>query len=73
MQVCTVFVDVDDTLMRSVGGKRIPIPGVIAKVRQLKAGGACLYLWSSGGEAYARASAAELGSGERLHRVSAEA
>jgi beta-phosphoglucomutase-like phosphatase (HAD superfamily) len=56
-----VFVDVDDTLVRSVGTKRIPIPGVIKVVRQLKAEGIILYCWSSGGSDYARASAKEFG------------
>jgi hydroxymethylpyrimidine pyrophosphatase-like HAD family hydrolase len=44
-----VFVDVDDTLVRSVGAKRIRMPGVVAAVRKLHAEGAQLYLWSSGG------------------------
>jgi phosphoserine phosphatase len=56
-----VFIDVDDTLVRSVGTKRIPIPAVIARVRRLKREGAILYLWSSGGAEYCKASAAELG------------
>jgi hydroxymethylpyrimidine pyrophosphatase-like HAD family hydrolase len=56
-----VFVDVDDTLVRSVGTKRIPIPSVINRVKQLKAEGAELYLWSTGGAEYARSSARELG------------
>jgi cation transport ATPase len=56
-----IFVDVDDTLVRSVGAKRIPMPHVIAAVRGLAAQGASLYLWSSGGAAYARATAVELG------------
>lgn len=56
-----VFVDVDDTLVRSVGAKRIPMPGVVAAVRKLHEQGAELYLWSSGGGEYARASASELG------------
>ena len=56
-----VFVDVDDTLVRSVGTKRIPMPPVIASVRELHQQGVALYLWSSGGADYARASAAELG------------
>jgi len=30
-----VFVDVDDTLVRSVGTKRIPMPAVIAEVKRL--------------------------------------
>jgi cation transport ATPase len=56
-----VYVDVDDTLVRSVGTKRIPIPRAIERVRGLFAQGAVLYLWSTGGADYARASAAELG------------
>ncbi len=56
-----ILVDVDDTLVRSVGTKRIPIPSVIKVVRQLKAQGAVLYCWSSGGSNYAHASAKEFG------------
>jgi predicted HAD superfamily phosphohydrolase YqeG len=56
-----VFVDVDDTLVRSVGTKRIPMTSVIARVRELHAAGVALYLWSSGGADYARSSAVELG------------
>lgn len=59
-----VFVDVDDTLVRSVGAKRIPMPRVIERVRGLHAEGATLYLWSTGGAEYARATAAELGISE---------
>jgi cation transport ATPase len=56
-----VFVDVDDTLVRSVGTKRIPMPSVVASVRALHESGAEVYLWSSGGAEYARMSARELG------------
>lgn len=56
-----VFIDVDDTLVRSVGAKRFPIPSVVASVRDLYKKGVQLYLWSSGGAEYARASAIELG------------
>ena len=55
-----IFVDVDDTLIRSVGARRIPMPGVVAKVRALYEDGAEMYLWSSGGAEYARSSAKEL-------------
>lgn len=55
-----IFVDVDDTLIRSVGTKRIPMPSVVTRVRELHAAGAEIYLWSSGGAEYARASAIEL-------------
>lgn len=61
MRQRVVFVDVDDTLIRSVGNKRIPMPAVVARVRQMHADGMALYLWSSGGADYARASAVELG------------
>jgi len=56
-----IYVDVDDTLVRSVGTKRIAIPSVIQHVRDLHANGAILYCWSAGGADYARASAEEFG------------
>ena len=56
-----VYVDVDDTLVRWVGTKRIPIPRVIERVRSLHAGGAALYLWSTGGADYAQSVASDLG------------
>lgn len=56
-----VFVDVDDTLVRSAGSKRIPISSVIERVRQLHAAGVVLYCWSTGGDQYARRSAVQLG------------
>lgn len=61
MRQNVIFVDVDDTLVRQAGSKRIPMPSVIARVRELHAQGSLLYLWSSGGADYARASAVELG------------
>jgi cation transport ATPase len=56
-----VYVHVDDTLVRSAGTKRIPIPTSVAKVRALHAAGATMYLWSAGGADYARTTATELG------------
>ena len=56
-----IYVDVDDTFVRSYGTKRIPMPAVIGHIRTLFAQGAELYCWSSGGAAYARASAEEFG------------
>ncbi len=55
-----VYVDVDDTFVRSVGTKRIPIPAVIKHIRQLKRAGAVLYCWSSGGAVYAQHRAEEV-------------
>lgn len=56
-----VFVDVDDTLVRTIGHKRIPMPSVIARIRELSRAEVEMYLWSSGGAEYARSSAVELG------------
>jgi phosphoglycolate phosphatase-like HAD superfamily hydrolase len=55
------YIDVDDTLVRSTGTKRIPILSVVAHVRALKNDGWELYCWSSGGSDYANATARELG------------
>jgi predicted HAD superfamily phosphohydrolase YqeG len=59
-----VYVDVDDTLVRWAGTKRIPIPRVIDRVRALHTDGAAIYLWSTGGAEYARSVAAALGIAE---------
>lgn len=56
-----VFVDVDDTLVRSAGTKRIPIPSVIKHIRELHAQGAVFYCSCAGGAEYAQRSAEELG------------
>lgn len=56
-----IFVDVDDTLVRSFGSKRIPMTHVADHVRALHESEAELYCWSSGGGEYARRSAEELG------------
>src|SRR5215471_13574133 len=56
-----VYVDVDDTLVRSAGSKRIPMTRVVAHVRALFRNGVALYAWSSGGADYARTSTRELG------------
>jgi len=61
MKEHVVYVDVDDTLVRSAGTKRIPMPSVVAEVRKLKQNGAVLYLWSTAGAQYAQATAVELG------------
>ena len=61
MRQRVIFVDVDDTLIRSAGSKRMPVPSVVARVRELHQLGMALYLWSSGGAEYARSSAVELG------------
>ena len=56
-----VFVDVDDTFVRSLGNTRIPIPNTINRIKELHAEGVELYCWSSGGGMYARESAEEFG------------
>ena len=60
-----IYVDVDDTFVRSYGAKRIPIPAVLDHLRMLRQqGGVELYCWSSGGAEYARESAFEFGVGD---------
>jgi hypothetical protein len=54
-----IYVDIDDTLIRSIGSKRIPITAAINHVRSLHADGAHLYCWSTGGN-YAHTIAKEL-------------
>ena len=56
-----IYVDVDDTFVRNVGTKRIPMPTTIRHVRALKVHDRALGCWSSGGADYARNSAAEFG------------
>jgi len=56
-----IFVDVDDTFVRSFGTKRIPIPATIEHLKTLKKQGANIYCWSSGGADYAQKSATEFG------------
>jgi len=56
-----VYVDVDDTLIRTAGNKRIPVSHVSEHVRMLAAAGAELYCWSTGGGPYAQSVAQELG------------
>lgn len=61
MQKLVIYVDVDDTLIRTVGSKRIPIPRCADYVRKQFSDGNTLYCWSRGGGDYAREVAAELG------------
>ena len=56
-----IYVDIDDTLVRSYSSKRIPIIATIEHIKELKKQGAILYCWSSGGADYARNTAEELG------------
>ena len=56
-----IYIDVDDTFVRSFGTKRIPMTEVIDKIKTLKIQGAKLYCWSSGSAVDARDSAQEFG------------
>lgn len=59
--ILTIYVDVDDTFVRTTGDRRIPIPAVIRHIRYLKENDVQLFCWSSGGAAYAQSSAQEFG------------
>ena len=61
MSAVIIYVDVDDTFVRSHGTKHMPMPAVIRYIRDLHQQGAALYCWSSGGADYARESAEEFG------------
>lgn len=56
-----IYVDVDDTFVRTYGEKRIVIPHMIDYIRNQAKSGKTMYCWSSGGAAYARESAFEFG------------
>jgi hypothetical protein len=56
-----VYVDVDETLIRSAGTKRMPIPSVVAHVKELAKANTELYCWSTAGAEYERSTARELG------------
>lgn len=56
-----IFVDVDDTLIRSFGTKQIPIPNAIQFVREMFDAGHQLYCWSRGGSNYSQEIATKLG------------
>ena len=60
-QPVVVYVDVDDTLVRWAGTKRLPVGDVARRLRNWAAEGAVLYCWSRGGADYARRIAADLG------------
>jgi hypothetical protein len=60
-QRLVVYVDVDDTLVRSAGTKAMPIPSMVEHTKILAAEGAELYCWSTAGADYARSVAQQLG------------
>ena len=55
------YVDVDDTLLRTSGSTKIPMPHVVEHIRTLHEDGVELYCWSAGGGDYARECARFLG------------
>ena len=56
-----IFIDVDDTLIRTVGSTQIPIPSSIDYVKRMHVAGHDLYCWSRGGGEYAQEVANSLG------------
>ena len=59
-----IYIDVDDTLIRTFGTKQIPMTSCVDYVRRMHADGHKLYCWSRGGAEYARDVAASLGIAE---------
>lgn len=56
-----IYVDVDDTLIRTYGTKQIPMPASAEFVRRMHTAGHTLYCWSRGGGDYACEVATSLG------------
>lgn len=56
-----LFVDVDDTFIRSFGSKRVPMDATVRLVKSLHTAGATSFCWSRGGADDARTSAADAG------------
>lgn len=56
-----MYIDVDDTLIRTVGTKQIPMPASADYVRRMHSAGHDLYCWSRGGSDYSREVATSLG------------
>ncbi len=54
-----IYIDVDQTLVRTTAGRRSPNQELCQKLREWKAAGAALYCWSSQGADYARRAAQE--------------
>ena len=56
-----IYIDVDDTLIRTAGNKIIPMTATIQHLKLLSEEKVQLFCWSSGGADYARKIAIELG------------
>ena len=56
-----IFIDIDDTLVRTYGLKRIPIGKTIQAIFRFHKEGSEIYLWSNGGSDYCKKTAKELG------------
>ncbi|GAA5511232.1 hydrolase [Novipirellula caenicola] len=56
-----IYIDVDDTLIRTFGTKQIPMTPCVDYVRRMHADGHALYCWSRGGAEYSRNVAVSLG------------
>ncbi|MGI9469876.1 MAG: hydrolase [Rubripirellula sp.] len=56
-----IYVDVDDTLIRTVGRKQIPMPASADYVRRMHSEEHELYCWSRGGSEYSRRVCESLG------------
>lgn len=61
MKKLVLYIDIDDTLIRSFGSKQIPITSMVQYVQEIDPNEADLYCWSSGGAEYARDVAKRLG------------
>jgi len=60
-QPLCIYIDVDGTLVRTVGDKNLPDDALVTRLREWRDQGALLYCWSSRGANYARSISKKLG------------
>ena len=60
------YIDVDDTLIRTIGSKIIPIPNTLKLINELDLSANTIYLWSRGGAEYCKNTAHLLGIQDKI-------
>ena len=61
MKPVVIYVDVEGTLVNTIGNRQVPIEAVIQHIRDLYEHGAELYCWSSAGASFAENVANSIG------------
>ena len=64
-----IFIDIDDTLVRTYGLKRIPIPKTIQAIFRFHKEGSEIYLWSNGGSDYCKKNSKRIRNRQMHYRI----